>query len=149
MNLIIIGDDTDKIAMTIWKANTNYTVLNNNPCLWNKQFIKYIENKNVIVSTTAEQFVYKNINDVLDYFISYDFIPILIASSKDSIETNMYTALSDDIPSAVLYVGNEKTKDYDKLIKISQDYLLGKGIIQNDNKTLRTPRKRKTKTTRK
>ena len=51
------------------------------------------------------------------------------------------------MPNAVLYIHNKQNKDYNELIKITQGYLLGKGIIQNDNKTLRTPRKRKTKTT--
>ena len=147
MNLIIIGDDIEKIAMEIWKANTNYVILHKNPNVWSSEFIKYIKDKSVIVCTTAEQFEQKEINETLELFINNDFIPVLIANDKNSIESKMYTAMEDDIPSTVLYIQNKQNKDYNELIKITQGYLLGKGIIQNDNKTLRTPRKRKTKTT--
>ena len=90
-------------------------------------------------------------NDVnsLEFMINYKFIPIFIADSKKAIEHNMYTALCDDIPSAVIYTKNKDKKDYNELIRIARGYLLGKGIIENDNKTLRTPRKRKKSTTEK
>ena len=143
MNLIVIGNDVDSIALDIWKANTNYTVLNKNPYVWSKQFLKFIENRPVIVATTSEQFTTKGINDVLDFMLKYEFIPIIIADNKKTIENNIYTGLSDEIPSALLWTKNKQNKDYDELIKISQGYLLGKGIIKNDNKTLRTSRKRK------
>ena len=55
-----------------------------------------------------------------------NFIPILIADDSKSIENNMYTALTDEIPSTLLYTKNKENKDYDELIKISQGYLLGK-----------------------
>ena len=147
MNLIVVGNDVDDVALDIWKANTNYTVLNKNPYIWNKQFSNFIENRPVIVVVTAEQFMTKNINDVVDFMNKHEFIPILIADNKKSIENNMYTALIEHIPSTVLWTKNKQNKDYNELIKISQGYLLGKGIIKNDNKTLRTPRKRKKSTT--
>lgn len=143
MNLIIIGNNVDSIALDIWKANTNYTVLNQNPYVWSKQFLKFIENRPVIVSTTSEQFVTKNINDVLDFMLKNEFIPIIIADNKKSIENNIYIGLSEEIPSALLWTRNKQNKDYNELIKISQGYLLGKGIVKNGNKTLRTSRKRK------
>lgn len=147
MNLILIGNDIDAVALDIWKANTNYTVLNQSPYVWNKQFTNFIENRPVIVVTTAEQFQSKQINETLDFMIDLKFIPIFIADNKTSIENKMYTALIDEIPSAVLWIKNKENKNYNELIKISQGYLLGKGIIKNDNKTLRTPRKRKKSTT--
>lgn len=147
MNLILIGNDIDAVALDIWKANTNYTVLNQSPYVWNKQFTNFIENRPVIVVTTAEQFQSKQINETLDFMIDLKFIPIFIADNKTSIENKMYTALIDEIPSAVLWIKNKENKNYNELVKISQGYLLGKGIIKNDNKTLRTPRKRKKSTT--
>lgn len=149
MNLILIGNDIDNFALDIWKANTNYTVLNKSPSLWSKLFKNYINNRDVIVVTTNDQFVNKDINDVIEFMNKNKFIPILIADNSKSIENNIYTALSDEIPSTLLYTKNKENKDYDELIKISQGYLLGKGIIENDNKTLRTPRKRKKSTTKK
>jgi hypothetical protein len=148
MNLIVIGDDVDHIALDIWKGNTNYVVLNQSPCLWNKDFLKYIKNKNVIVSSTAEQFVEKTINEVIEYLVEHDFIPVLIAKDKKSIENNIYTGLSSEIPNTILYTKNKENKDYNELLKITHGYLLGKGLI-NENKTLRTPRKRKTTITKK
>ena len=41
MNLMIIGDDVDKIAKDIWKANTNYYIINQNPYVFDKNFIKF------------------------------------------------------------------------------------------------------------
>lgn len=149
MNLIIIGNDTDNIALDIWKGNTNYTVLNQSPYVWSNDFKKFIKDRPVIVSTTSEQFVEKNINDVIEFMIKNEFIPILIADDKKAIENNIYTALSDSILSSLLYIRNKENKDYDELIKRTQGYLLGKGIIENGNKTLRTPRKRKKSATEK
>lgn len=143
MNLILMGNNIDEFALDMWKANTNYTILNKSPYIWSKLFTDYIHNKDVIVVTTSEQFVNKNINDVIEFMNKNNFIPILIADDSKSIENNMYTALTDEIPSTLLYTKNKENKDYDELIKISQGYLLGKGIIENGNKTLRTPRKRK------
>ena len=149
MNLILIGNDIDNFALDIWKANTNYTVLNKSPSVWSKLFKNYINDRDVIVVTTNDQFVNKDINDVIEFMNENKFIPILIADNSKSIENNIYTALSDEIPSTLLYTKNKENKDYDELIKISQGYLLGKGIIENGNKTLRTPRKRKKSTTKK
>lgn len=149
MNLMIIGNDTDNIALDIWKGNTNYTVLNQSPYVWSNDFKKFIKDRPVVVSTTSEQFVEKNINDVIEFMIKNEFIPILIADNKKAIENNIYTALSDSILSSLLYIKNKENKDYDELIKRTQGYLLGKGIIENGNKTLRTPRKRKKSTTEK
>lgn len=149
MNLILIGNDIDNFALDIWKANTNYTVLNKSPSVWSNLFKNYINDRDVIVVTTNDQFVNKDINDVIEFMNKNKFIPILIADNSKSIENNIYTALSDEIPSTLLYTKNKENKDYDELIKISQGYLLGKGIIENGNKTLRTPRKRKKSTTKK
>lgn len=149
MNLILIGNDIDNFALDIWKANTNYTVLNKSPSVWSKLFKNYINNRDVIVVTTNDQFANKDINDVIEFMNKNKFIPILIADNSKSIENNIYTALSDEIPSTLLYTKNKENKDYDELIKISQGYLLGKGIIENGNKTLRTSRKRKKSTTKK
>lgn len=149
MNLILIGNDIDNFALDIWKANTNYTVLNKSPSVWSNLFKNYINNRDVIVVTTNDQFVNRDINDVIEFMNKNKFIPILIADNSKSIENNIYTALSDEIPSTLLYTKNKENKDYDELIKISQGYLLGKGIIENGNKTLRTPRKRKKSTTKK
>ena len=82
MNLMIIGNDTDNIALDIWKGNTNYTVLNQSPYVWSNDFKKFIKDRPVIVSTTSEQFVEKNINDVIEFMIKNEFIPILIADNK-------------------------------------------------------------------
>lgn len=143
MNLMLIGNNIDNIALDIWKANTNYTILNQSPCVWGKSFKEYIKNRSVIVVTTSEQFEDKNVNDVIEFMLKYDFIPVLIADNKNALENIIYTTLEEYIPSALLYTKNKENKDYDELIKISQGYLLGKGIINNGNKTLRTPRKRK------
>ena len=140
---MIIGNDTDSIALDVWKANTNYTVLNQSPYVWGSSFKKFVKNRPVIVSTTSDQFIEKNINDVIEFMIKNEFIPIMIADNKKAIENNIYTAMSEYIPSSLLYTKNKQNKDYNELIKIAQGYLLGKGIIENDNKALRTPRKRK------
>lgn len=138
MNLIVIGNEVDDIAIDIWRGNTNYTVLNNSPYVWGKQFLNFIKDRPVIVSTSAYQFVEKEINKVIDFMEKYEFIPILIADNKQSIENNMYTALSSEIPSAVLYTKNKDKKDYKELLRITHDYLRGKGIIENGDKTIRT-----------
>lgn len=149
MNLIVIGNNTDDIAMDIWKGNTNYMVLNQNPYIFGTAFKKYIKDKDVIVSTTSEQFIEKTINETIEFFLKNKFIPIIIVDGKKDIENNIFSAIDEYIPSALLYTRNKQNKDYNELIKIAQGYLLGKGIIENGNKALRTPRKRKKSTTEK
>lgn len=148
MNLIVIGNNTDKIALDIWRGNTNYIVLNKNPYIWNKEYDKFAKGKDVLISTTFEQFEDKKINDVIDLFKTKKFIPVFIADNIDSLESKAYSAICDFIPSALLYIKNEKNEDYKELLRIAKGYLLGKGIIEDD-KTIRTPRKRKTTTTKK
>lgn len=143
MNLVIIGKDgLEPIADDIWKRNTNYTILNKSPYLWGKDYIKFCRERDVIVLTTPDQFIDKKINDVLDYFTKYNYIPIFIAD-KDNEELLSYmnTALSDTIPESILWVRNKKNEGYDEFIKICQGYLFLKGI--NNDKTLQTPRGRK------
>lgn len=137
MNLIIIGDDVDKIAKDIWKANTNYYIINQNPYVFDKNFIKFIKNKRVIVCTTVEQFTDKDFNTVVDFMNDNKFIPIFVTDSNETIENRIYIAIDDYVENCVLYLKNEKNEDYDNLIKICGDYLLGKGLINNDT-TLRT-----------
>lgn len=142
MNLIIIGNDTDKIAMEIWKANTNYYILNKNPYLFSNEFNDFIKNKSVIVSTTSQQFENQEINKVLSMFLETNSIPVLIADNDVSFENTMYITLFDEIPNTIMYTRNKEQKDYKEFIKIAQGYLLGKGIEEND-RTVRTPKKRK------
>lgn len=149
MNLVIIGKDTDRIALDIWKGNTNYTVINRTPSMWSTAFTNYIKKKDVVVSVSCDQFLLKPINDVIELFRKYEFIPIFISDSDKSNERDMYTALNQEFPSALLYTRNKKNKDYDKLLEITKGYLLGKGIILKDDKTLQTPRKRKRSTPKK
>lgn len=137
MNLIIIGDDVDKIAKDIWKANTNYYIINQSPYVFDKKFIKFIKNKRVIVCTTVEQFADKDFNTVVDFMNDNKFIPIFVTDSNETIENRIYIAIDDYVENCILYLKNKKNEDYDNLIKICGDYLLGKGLINNDT-TLRT-----------
>lgn len=146
MNLIIIGNETDEIAMDIWKGNTNYTVLNKSPYIWSKQYADFVKNKDVIVSTTAEQFENKTINDTIDILKERKFIPILISDSEDDMPSLMYGVLKDENPDTIWYMKNEKKVDYDELVKTAQGYLLGKGLYDN---TIRTSRERKKSTAKK
>ena len=81
-------------------------------------------------------------------FMDTHSIPILIADNETSFENTMYIALFDEIPNTVLYTRNKEQKDYGEFIKIAQGYLLGKGIEDND-RTIRTPKKRKRTTSKK
>lgn len=139
MNLVIIGNNTDEIAKDIWKGNTNYMILNQNPYMFGPAFAKFTENKDVIISTTSEQFESKTVDYVINWFKEHKYIPIFIADDKESMERKMHIAMEESIPSSILYTRNEKNKDYDVLVKIARGYLLGKGIIEDDDKTLRTP----------
>lgn len=142
MNLVVIGNDTDQICLDVWKNNTNYFVLNQNPYLWGKNFLEYIKDKQVIVSTNDEQFKTKTINEFLEYMEKYEFIPIFIADGPDDFVNQMYSAVNDIIQEALLYTRNEKNEEYDMLLDITKDYLFKRN--ESDDKTVRTPRKRKT-----
>lgn len=150
MNLIIIGDNVDKMAIDIWKGNTNFTVLNKCPSIFDKRFINYIKDRAVIVTTTAEQFTQVAINDFIEFMTKYNFIPLFVAESKDkSMLHLMYTAVCDFIKDAVLYTKNDENKDYNEFIEIAKNYLNGKGMIENEDNSIRAPRKRKASSTKK
>lgn len=143
MNLLVIGNNVDSVALDIWKGNTNYCVLNN-AFLWCNEFVKYIKKVNkVIVASTSQQFKERPINDVIEFLTKHEFIPVLIADDKKSFENTMYTALVDEIPDTILYTKNKNNKEYKEFIDIAKGYLLGKGLTNNGNKTISTPRKRK------
>ena len=147
MNLVVIGNNTDEICLDIWKNNTNFTVLNKNPYLWGSDFIKFIEDNPVIVSTNTEQFINKSINDFIEYMRKYNFIPIFIADDCEDFVNIMYTAINDIIQDSVLFKRNENNEGYELLLKITKEYLF-KRNDEND-KIIRTPRKRKTGSTKK
>ena len=144
---MVIGDNTDDIALDIWKGNTNYTVLNKSPFLWGKNLLEYISDKDVIISTTSEQFEMVEINDFLEYMYTYKFIPIFIANDEHDFVNMMYAAIHDILQDAVLFTRNEKNEGYDELIKIAREYLIKRN--ERDGKTIRTSRKRKTSASKK
>jgi hypothetical protein len=147
MNLVIIGNDVDDIALDIWKGNTNFTVLNKSPYLWGTNFLEYIKGKEVIVTTTDEQFKSKTTNQFLEYLDKYEFIPIFISDGPEDFVNLMYTAVNELVQDAILYTRNEKNEEYDILIKMTKDYLFKRK--ESNDKTVRTPRKRKTSTSKK
>jgi hypothetical protein len=147
MNLVIIGKDTDNIAMDVWKFNTNYTVINESPYLGDDGLIDFIKDKDVIISTTADQFEYVEINKFLEYMFTYKFIPIFIADDSDALEYKMYTAINELIEDSVLYLRNENNEEYNEFIEIVKDYLFKRK--ESNDKTVRTPRKRKSRTSKK
>ena len=147
MNLVLIGNDVDNIALDIWKGNTNFTVLNKNPYLWGTNFLTYIDGKDVIVTTNDEQFKTKTTNQFIEYMEKYNFIPIFIADNKDDFVNLMYTAVNEILQDAILYTRNEKNEEYDVFIKITREYLFKRK--EDNDKTVRTPRKRKTSTAKK
>ena len=144
MNLIIIGNETDEIAMDIWRGNTNYMVLNKSPYIWSKNYADFVKDKAVIVSTTSEQFENRTINDTIEILKSRNFIPILISDKEDDMPSLMYSVLKDENLNTLWYMKNKKKIDYDELIKTAQGYLLVKGLYDN---AIRRPRKRKKSTT--
>lgn len=137
MNLLIIGNNTDDLAMDIWKGNTNYTVLNQNPYVFGEDFRDFVKTRPVIVSTTIDQFLDVDVNDVIDIIKEYEFIPILIADDDKDTINYMYTILKDEELNTLLYTRNEENIGYDELVEIAQGYLLGKGLISDDT-TVRT-----------
>ena len=147
MNLIVIGNDADKIAMDIWQGNTNYLVLNKSPYIWDDEFKKFIKDRDVIVVTTNLQIAEKPVNMVLDNFKQNKFIPILIADERNSLEMQMYSVLEEDIPETLLYLRNEANKDYKEFIEMAQLRLnIRKEDEENDN-TIRASKKGETTTT--
>ena len=142
MNLLVIGNDVDSYALDIWKNNTNYVVINKSPNVWSKEFDKYAKNKKVIVVTTSKQFQEKDINSTIDLMLNKNFIPVFIADNAEAMEVKMYYALEEELPETILYIKNEKNKDYKELINLTKQYLLGKGIIRND-RTVRTSKEGK------
>lgn len=134
MNLLIVGKDVDDLALKVWEANTNYTVLNMSPYLWGKDFNKFYKKHNeLIVTSTADQFISNGVNEFIGLMKKYEFIPIFIAEDKDAIERVMHTNVEEVLPYSILYMGSRKCDKYPELIKILQGYLLGKGFENGDN----------------
>jgi hypothetical protein len=143
MNLLIIGTDVDELAMKVWQANTNYTVLNMSPPLWGKDFKKfYKSHKKLIITSTAGQFLARGVDEFVDLMCEYQLTPIFIAKDKDAIERVMHTNVEETLPYSVIYIGDEHSEKYPELITLLQEYITGKGFITNGNNTISTPRER-------
>lgn len=140
MNLIVIGNNVDKIAMDIWQGNTNFLVLNKSPYIWDNEFKRYIKDKDVIVVTTNHQILDKIVNDVLDNFKENKLIPILIADDKNSPEMQMYSVFEEDIPETLLYLRNKNNQDYLEFIEMAQLRLNIKKEKPNNDNIIRTPK---------
>lgn len=141
MNLLIIGHNVDDLALEVWKANTNYTVLNMSPNLWGKDFKKfYKKNTDLIVTSTSDQFASRGVDDFINLMEEYKFIPAFISEDKDGFERIMHTNVEEVLPYSILFMGNRKTKEYEELINILQGYITGKGFLTNGNNIVSTSR---------
>ena len=140
MNLLIIGKDVDNLALKVWEANTNYTVLNMSPYLWGSEFKKFYKtHKELIVTSTAGQFLENGIDDFIALMQKYDFTPIFIAEDKDAIERVMHTNVEEALPYSVVYIGNENSEKYSELITLLKEYIAGKGFVANGDNAVSTP----------
>lgn len=140
MNLLIIGTDVDQLAMDVWQANTNYTVLNMSPPLWGKDFKKfYKSHQNLIITSTAGQFLAHGVDAFIDLMRDYDMTPVFIAPDKDAIERVMHTNVEEALPYSVVYIGNENSEKYSELIQLLQEYISGKGFLADGNNIISTP----------
>jgi hypothetical protein len=138
MNLLIIGEEVDELAKTVWKANTNYTIVNMSPFLWGNDFKKFSKkHKQLIITSTSAQFLTRGVDDFINLMSQYDMLPVFIAKDKDAIERAMHTNVEEIIPHSVLFIGNEKSEKYPELVELLQDYLKGFG---NGDNTIQTPR---------
>lgn len=139
MNLLIIGTDVDDLAMEVWKANTNYTVLNMSPYLWGKDFKKFHKkHKELIVTSTAGQFLTNGVDEFVELMKEHEFIPIFIAEDKSSIERVMHTNVEEVLPYSILYMGTKNCDKYPELIEILKGYITGKGFVENGNNIIPT-----------
>lgn len=137
MNLLLIGECIDGLAMEVWQANTNYTVLNMSPYLWGKDFQKfYKKHKDLIITTTCEQFKSHGVEEFVDLMEQYEFIPAFISDDKDGFERIMHTNVEEILPYSIFFMGNRFTKEYEELVDILQGYILGKGFIKNGDNTV-------------
>lgn len=134
MNLLIIGNDVDELAKEVWTANTNYTVLNMSPYLWGKEFKKFHKShKDLIITSTAGQFLQNGIDDFVNLMNEYDFQPVFIAEDKESIERLMHTNVEETLPYSVLFMGARNTEEYKDLVSMLKGYISGKGFMDGDN----------------
>lgn len=141
MNLVIIGNNVDDLALEVWKANTNYTVLNMSPNLWEKDFKKFYKtHKDLIVTSTTDQFASRGVDDFINLMEEYKFIPAFISEDKTGFERIMHTNVEEVLPYSILFMGNRKTKEYEELINILQGYITGKGFLTNGNNIVSTSR---------
>lgn len=139
MNLLIIGNDVDELAKEVWKANTNYMILNMSPYLWGKDFKKFHKkHKELIITSTAEQFLAKGVDEFIELMQEHEMIPIFIAEDKESMERVMHTNVEEVLPYSLLYMGSRNCDKYPELIEILQGYITGKGFENGDN-TVSTP----------
>lgn len=132
MNILIIGNDVDELALKVWKANTNYTVLNMSPYLWGKDFEKfYKKHKELIITSTTDQFESHGVDEFISLMEKYEFIPAFISEDKTGFERIMHTNVEEVLPYSILFMGNRKTKEFEELINILQGYITGKGFLEN------------------
>jgi len=148
MNLIIVGVNCEDFAKKVWSANTEYAILKATN-IWDRNYKSYIKGKKTITIADPDQFKSREVNEVLDMFLKNEQIPIFIGADKQSFERRMYGCLENDIPEALLIVGQPTEKEMDEALAIAQGYLYGKGMIAKNDNTKRTPKRRTGRPTKK
>lgn len=148
MNLIVIGKDTDSIAISIWNKNTNFTILNKIKNLKNNGLLDYIDSHKVVLSVPTKTIIKTKVNYFIEFCLTHKCVPIFIAENKDDFVNTMYVAVNEQLKGTLLYTKNDENKDFEELLNIAKEYMSLKGFNFNDN-AVRTPRKRKTSATKK
>lgn len=139
MNLLIIGKDVDDLAKDVWKANTNYMIVNMSPPMWGKEFKKFHKkHKELIITSDAGQFLTHSVDDFVELMMEHEMIPVFVAEDKDAIERVMHTNVEEIIPASVLFMGNREKEEYIEFKRMLRGILLGKGFTDGDN-TISTP----------
>lgn len=139
MNLLLIGEDIDDIALKIWEGNTNYMVINQSPDIFSKDFKRFSKDKDLIVVTTSEQFEKITVNDFINKMISLNFIPVFVVKDFDCLEYRMYGCVSDILKNSILYLKNENNTEFEDFVNLCRGYIVGKGLFEDDT-VISTPR---------
>lgn len=141
MNIIIVGSNCYDLGKELWNANTEYCLIESNN-IWDKNYKKYIKDKKTITVADPEQFKTKDVNAVIDIFLTNNQIPLFIAGDKGSFERLMYTNISSVILESLLICGEPSKEEYDDIIQTAKGYLYGKGMVNKVDKPVSTPKRR-------
>lgn len=132
-NVIIIGKNAKDLAEEVWLKNTQFSLIESEN-IKNEDFLKYIESRFVIGTSSMNQFKDYSAEDFSKFCIKYNFIPVFVSSKENSAEEKLYTELEKFYDTSLFYKMTVEHKDIDICVEMISAMIYDRNFEQTNIK---------------